>query len=105
MPRGRKFSRPITVTGAPAIRNDVRAHRRAMICCMRPSSSTQEVASEMQPKNPVQKKNKGPRTRLELSRPANERAGKVPDGVLIPRAAPLALAAKPSAADALDPQG
>src|ERR1700683_1315201 len=105
MARGKKFSRPITVTGAPAIRNDVRAHCRAMICCIRPSSSAQEAANEIQPKNAVQKKNKGPRTRLELNRPANGRAGKVPDGVLIPRAAPLALAAKPSAADALDPQG
>jgi hypothetical protein len=29
----------------------------------------------MHPKNPVKKKKSGPRTRLELSRPANERGG------------------------------
>src|ERR1700679_4173734 len=101
MARGKKFSRPITVTGAPATRIDARAHIRAMLCCIRPSSSTHDAAREMQPKNAVKKKNKGPRSRLELNRPANESAGGVPGTVLIPRAAPQAQAAKPLAADAL----
>src|ERR1700677_594998 len=101
MARGKKFSRPITVTGAPAIRNDVRAHCRAMLCCSRPSSSTHEAASEMHPKNPVEKKNNGPRTRLELNRPANDKVAGVPGVVLIPRDAPQAPAGKPSAAGVL----
>src|ERR1700734_1451878 len=104
MARGKKFSRPITVTGAPALRNDIRAHSRAILCCHLPSSSTHEAAREMHPKNPVKKKNKGPRTRLELNRPASDKLG-VPGVVLIPRAAPQAPAANPSAADALDQLG
>src|SRR5580704_9254189 len=101
MARGKKFSRPVTVTGAPAIRNDVRAHCRAMLCCSRPSSSTHEAASEIHPKNAVKKKNKGLRTRLELNRPASDKVAGVPGVVLIPRAAPQAPAGNPSAAGAL----
>src|ERR1700722_1874081 len=104
MARGKKFSRPITVTGAPALRNDIRAHSRAILCCHLPSSSTHEAASEMHPKNAVKKKNKGPRTRLELNRPASDKVWK-PGVVLILRAAPQAPAANPSAADALDQPG
>src|ERR1700678_1747310 len=100
MPRGIKFSRPITVTGAPATNNELLAHRRAMLCCIRPSASRQEAASEMHPKNPVNKKNKGPRTRLELSLPVNESGGGVPSMVLIPPAAPPAQAGKLLSADA-----
>src|ERR1700691_2781709 len=101
MARGKKFSRPITVTGAPALRNDMRAHSRAILCCHLPSSSRQEAASEMHPKNPVKKKNRGPRTRLELSRLISEGAAGVAVVLLIPRAAPSAPAAKPSPAGAL----
>src|ERR1700734_2180702 len=105
MARGKKFSRPITVTGAPALRNDIRAHSRAMLCCHLPSSSTQEAASEMHPKNPVKKKNKGPRNRLEVNRPASDKVAGVPDVVLILRASPQSPAAYPSAADAIDQPG
>src|ERR1700728_3168344 len=100
MARGIKFSRPITVTGAPATNNELLAHRRAILCCIRPSSSKQEGASEMHPKKPAKKKNKGPRTSLELRLPANERGGGVPSVVLIPPAAPPAQAGKLLSTDA-----
>jgi hypothetical protein len=72
------------------------------LCCRRPSFFHARGGQRHAPKKSREEKKSGPRTRLELSRPVNERGGWAPVPVaLIPRAAPSAPAAKPAAWAAL----